>query len=807
MIRVLKPAEIRRICDPNDITCQSTKELGPLDQVIAQERAVRAIEFGLGITEHGFNIFAAGPHGTGRVTTVKAAVEKLARTRPVPDDWVYVQNFSNPLAPDALSLPAGKGREFKRDMENLVSDLKIEIARVFESDEYEKQKNQIAESLTEERNRIVHEIEEKAKAKGFSLQSTPMGFVALPVVDNKPLTQEEFFALRKEKQDEIKGRQTELQQEMNQGLKKINRFERQLRDRVKDLDREIALNAVGQILEDLQEKYRDHSRIPPYLKAVKEDILQNIDDFRKTEEPSPLPFLKMSPSFDRYSVNLVVDNAEQKGLPIVYESNPTFPNLFGRVDRKAQFGMLTTDFSMIRPGALHRANGGFLILNDRDLLTRYYAWEGLKRALKEEEIRIEDISEQLGFATTETIKPQPIPFNIKVIIVGEPMIYYLLYAHDPDFRELFKIHSAFDYQMERSPEAISLYAGFIASRCRELKLRHLSREAVSRVIEFGSELSDDQEKLSTRFSDISDLLVESNLWAERSGSGEIQAANVEKALEEKIYRSSLYEEKVREMIARGYILLEAEGEKIGQINGLSVIFLGNYMFGRPNRITAPVSLGREGIIDIERRADLGGKIHSKGIMIISGFLAGRYAQDKPLSLSASICFEQSYEGVEGDSASAAELIALLSSLSGAPIRQSIAITGSVNQMGEIQPIGGVNRKIEGFFEVCKIKKVNGVPGVIVPESNVKNLMLKPEVVRAVSEGKFRIIAVSHVDEALEVLTGIPAGKRTPEGKWEEGSLNARVDARVRKMSEELARLSRPNQGKEDTAKEENKNPK
>ena len=807
MIRELKPAEIRKTCDPSDVTCQSTKDLGSLDRVIAQERAVRAIEFGLGIIEPGFNIFAAGPHGTGRVTTVKAAVEKLAQTKPAPDDWVYVQNFSNSLAPEAVSLPAGQGREFKRDMESLVSDLKIEIARVFESDEYEKRKNQISESLAEERNRIVHEIEEKAKAKGFTLQSTPMGFVALPVVDGKPLTQEEFFALRKEKQDEIKERQAELQLEMNQGLKKINRFERQLRDRVRELDREIALNAVGQILDDLEEKYPAHPKILPYLKAVKEDILQNIDDFRKTEEPSPLPFLKMSPSFDRYSVNLLVDNAEQKGLPIVYESNPTFPNLFGRVDRKAQFGMLTTDFSMIRPGALHRANGGFLILNDRDLLTRYYAWEGLKRALKEEEIRIEDISEQLGFATTETIKPQPIPFKAKVIIVGEPMIYYLLYAHDPDFRELFKIHSAFDYQMERSPESVALYAAFIASRCRELNIRHLSREAVSRIIEFGSELSDDQEKLSTRFSDISDLLVESNLWAERSGSEEIQVVNVEKALEEKIYRSSLYEERVREMIARGYILLEVEGEKIGQINGLSVIFLGNHMFGRPNRITAPVSLGREGIVDIERRADLGGKIHSKGIMIISGFLAGRYAQDKPLSLSASICFEQSYEGVEGDSASAAELIALLSSLSAAPIKQGIALTGSVNQMGEIQPIGGVNKKIEGFFEVCKIKKVNGAPGVIIPESNVKNLMLKPEVVRAVTDGKFRIFSVSHVDEALEILTGIPAGKRTPEGKWEEGSLNARVDARVRKMSEELARLSRPTPGKEEGPKEENKNPK
>jgi len=801
-MRKLNPTELRKVCEPSDIQCRTTEELGELDRVIAQERAIRALEFGLGISTRGFNIYVSGLQGTGKMSTVRDALKKIAGTQPPPGDWVYVNNFSNPLAPEAVSLPAGKGREFKRDMESLISDLRIEIPRAFEAEEYERGKSQITESLSGERNRIVKQIEEKASEMGFTLQATPMGFVALPVVDGKPLTQEEFLALRKEKQEEIKSRQVELQQEMNQGIKGINRLERELREKKKELDRQTALSAVEQILDEYVDKYRNHPQISEYLRSVQADIVENIDDFRKTEEPSQVPFLKLSPSFDRYSVNLLVDNSGQEGVPIVYESNPTFPNLVGRIDRKAQFGMLLTDFSMLRPGALHRANGGYLLLNARDLLTRYYAWEGLKRALKEEEIRIEDISEQLGLATTETIKPVPIPFKGKVVIIGEPRLYYLLYAYDPDFRELFKILSAFDYRMDRSAETVSLYATFIASRCRQLGLRHLSQKATARMIELGSELSEDQEKLSSRFAEISDVLVESNQWAGHSGHQEIELEDVERAIEEKIYRSNLYEERIKEMIARGDILVDVDGEKPGQINGLSVLFLGNYMFGRPNRITAPVSIGREGVLDIERKSDLGGKIHSKGIMIVSGFLAGRFAQDKPLSLSASICFEQSYEGVEGDSASAAELIALLSSLAEAPIKQGIAITGSVNQLGDIQPIGGVNQKIEGFYEVCKIKGLTGNQGAIIPEPNVKNLMLKPEVVNACREEKFHVYAVATVDGALEILTGIPAGKKDAEGKWEAGSLNARVDARLRKMTEELARLSRAPAKKSPDRKEE-----
>ena len=790
-MRELAPAQLRKVCNSSDIQCKTTEELGELDRVIAQERAVRALEFGLEISTRGFNIFVSGLQGTGKMTTVQDALKAIAPTQPPPSDWVYVYNFTTPLSPEAVSLPAGKGKGFKRDMEELVSDLKIEIPRAFETEEYEREKNQITESLTEERNQIVKKIEGKASEKGFTLQATPMGFVALPVVDGKPLTQEEFLGLRKEKQDEIKDRQIELQQEMNSGVKNINRLEKQLREKKKELDRQTALNTVNQIVGEYEEKYLPHPQISDFLRALKEDVVENIDDFKKSEEPSQVPFLKLAPSFDRYSVNLLIDNSGQEGLPVIYESNPTFPNLVGRIDRKAQFGMLLTDFSMIRPGALHRANGGYLILNARDLLTRYYAWEGLKRALKEEEIRVEDLSEQLGMASTETIKPMPIPFKGKVIVVGEPYLYYLLHAYDPDFRELFKILSAFDYRMDRSGESVQLYAAFIASRCRQLELRHLSQEATARVIELGSELSEDQEKLSTRFAEISDVLVESNQWAEKAGHPEIQLEDVERAIDEKIYRSNLYEERIQELITRGDILVDVDGEKPGQINGLSVLSLGNYMFGRPNRITAPVSLGREGVVDIERKSDLGGKVHSKGIMIISGFLAGRFAQNKPLSLSASICFEQSYQGVEGDSASAAELIALLSSLADAPIRQGIAITGSVNQMGDIQPIGGVNRKIEGFYEVCRIKGITGNQGVIIPESNVKNLMLKPEVVQACREGTFRVFAVSHVDEALEILTGIPAGQKNAEGKWDKESLNARVDARLRKMTEELARLSRP----------------
>ncbi len=789
MIDEIFPDRLRWSCDPRILDCKTTKELKRLEAIIGQGRAIKALQFGLGIKNMGFNIYVAGVPGTGRTTAIKRFLEREAKARPAPTDWCYVNNFRDNYRPKALSLPSGRGREFQAAVQKLVDEARREIRKTFESEEYAVRREQATNLIQQQKDVLFQKITEKAQKQGFSIQATPVGLLTIPVKEGKPLKEEEFTALSPEEREEIAQKQSALQDELKAGVRQARALDKSADEELQKLDREVALYALGHLIEDLKEKYQDLPNVVAYLEQVRDDILDNLSQFRgepQAQAPTPVSIPGASElAFRKYQVNVLVDNSVLEGAPVVMELNPTYNNLFGRIEKEAQFGALMTDFTMIREGSLHRANGGYLVLPVEEVLRNFLSWDSLKRALRNMEIVIEEAGERLGFITTKGLMPEPIPLNVKVVLIGIPMLYHLLHAYDEDFRELFKVKADFDTTMDRSKENIKNFTSFVCTVCEEESLRHLDNSALAKLVEHCSRLAANQEKLSTRFGEISDVIREASFYAVQENSAHVNTAHVKKAIEEKFYRSSLLKEKIGEMIEQGTIMIDVAGEKVGQVNGLSVIDLGDISFGRPSRITASISLGREGLIDIEREAKLGGPIHTKGVMILSGYLAERYAHDKPLSLSASLVFEQSYSGVEGDSASSTELYAILSSLSGAPIKQGIAVTGSVNQKGEVQAIGGVNDKIEGFFEVCKAKGLTGEQGVIIPASNVRNLMLKEEVVEAVKEGKFHIWQVKNIDEGIEVLTGLKAGERMEDGTFPEGTINSLVDGKLRELSETL----------------------
>ena len=789
MAQELSVEKLRRVCDPQKLGCETSEEVEPLETIIGQQRAVRALEFGLGIKETGFNIYVAGPPGTGKTTAVKRFLEEVAKDKPVPPDWCYVNNFRDPYRPKALRLPPGRGREFQQDVKNLVEGARQEIPRIFESDDYAARREETVQVFQKQKQKLISEMGEKAQEQGFLLQVSPMGLLIIPMKDGKPLTEEEFGALTPEVREEMLKKRQRLQEELKKAMRQFSNLDKKANQALQELDREIVLYTIDQPIRELIEKYKNLPEVVAYLEEVKDDIVQNLSQFRKQSEgqpvsPFPVPGAGEMP-FRKYEVNVVVDNSELKGAPVVTELNPTYNNLFGRIEKEAQFGALVTDFTMIREGSLHRANGGYLVLPVSEVLRNLFSWDSLKRALRNKEIVVEEAGERLGFITTKSLRPEPIPLDVKVILIGQPILYYLLYTMDEDFSELFKVKADFDTQMDRTDENIRDYLAFVSTLCREEGLKHLDASALAKLIEHSSRLAEDQEKLSAKFGEISDIIREASFYATQEDSTYVTAAHIQRAIEEKFYRSNLIQERITEMIERGIIMIDVDGEKVGQVNGLSVSSLGDITFGRPSRITASIGLGREGLIDIEREAKLGGPIHTKGVMILSGYLAQKYAQDKPLSLSARLVFEQSYSGVEGDSASSTELYALLSSLSGLPIKQGIAVTGSINQKGEVQAIGGVNEKIEGFFETCKAMGLTGEQGVIIPESNVQNLMLKEEVVEAVREGKFHIWSVKNVDEGIEILTGVKAGARQEDGIFEEGSVNYLVDKRLRELAEKM----------------------
>ena len=779
-------------CDPKVLGCTSSMDVAPLQTIIGQVKALKALQFGLDIKEKGFNIYVSGLPGTGKKTAVSRYLEEITRDKPTPADWCYVNNFQDSYHPRAISLPAGRAINLKKEVAIFVEAARSEIKKAFESEEYALKRNNAVKAIQQQRDQLVSKTNEQAQKQGFIIQATPMGLVTVPIKDNKPLTEEEFRLLETKKRDAISKKQKRL----NEKLKKVGRqmitIEKKSRKVIEDLDRAIASNTLDLLLDDLREDFHDIKDVLRYLSEMQNDMLDNLAMFRLDEHGDEKPMNMPQGEdvrFRKYRVNVLVNNSDMEGVPIVLEMNPTYNNLFGRIEKEAMMGALFTDFTMIREGSVHKANGGYLILPVEDVLRNIMSWDGLKRSIRNQEILIEEAGERLGFMTTRGLMPEPIPWDIKVILIGDPYLYFRLYDLDPDFRDLFKVKADFDMVMERTNENMKSYASFVCNLCEEEKLRHFDKHAIAKVVEHSCRLAADQEKLSTRFGEIADVVREASFYAGQNKAKLVKAQHVNQAIEERFDRSSLMMEKTKEMIGNGTIKIDVEGEQTGQVNGLSVIDLGDIMFGRPSRITASIGLGGEGLMDIEREAKLGGPIHTKGVMILAGYLMNRYAGDKPLSLSARLAFEQSYSGVEGDSASSTELYALLSALSGIPINQGIAVTGSVNQNGEVQAIGGVNAKIEGFYEVCKVKGFTSGQGVMIPASNVRNLMLKDEVIEAVEQGTFHIWSVETIDDGIEILTGKKAGRRKKDGTYTAGSINDLVDSRLRSLTEKWMEFS------------------
>ena len=783
--------KLRKECSPDFLHCESTKEISPLREIIGQERAVRALKFGLGIKNHGFNMYVAGYPGTGRKTAVKNFVEAQAETQAIPPDWCYVYNFVNQYEPKAIQLPSGKGKEFRSDMKSFIENVKNALPKAFESEDYAARRESTIRGLEKQRKQLIEELSDKAQKEGFVIQSTPIGLLLIPVLDGKPLSEEEMLALPPKVKDRLQEKRESLETEFRNTMRQLIDMERQIHDTLKKLNKEVALFAIGNQMESLNEKYKDLPEVTTYLKTVENDILDNLEQFVRrgageTQEllPFQMPWMREDP-YKKYAVNVVIDNSETKGAPVVVETNPTYPNLLGRTEKEAQFGALTTDFTMIRGGSIHKANGGYLIIPVEDLIRNPFSYDGLKKDLKDGKIVIEEPEERYGFLSVKTLKPQPIPLSAKVIIIGDPYIYQLLFQLDADFRELFKIKAEFDSVMDRTDDKIMQYAAWVCTLCEKEGLKHLDGAGVAKLVEYSSRIVEDQQKMSTQFAYLGDMIREANFYAMQDNSEFITGNHVRKAIEEKVYRSKLIQEKIQEMITRGFYLIDTVSDKVGQVNGLAVMGLGDFMFGNPSRVTASIGLGREGVIDIEREAKMGGPIHTKGVLILSGYLNDKYARDVPLSLSARLVFEQNYEGIEGDSASSTELYSILSALSNVPIKQNIAVTGSVNQKGEVQAIGGVNEKIEGFYEICKLKGLTGEQGVMIPDSNVQNLMLKEEVVEAVKAGKFNIWSVKTIDEGIEVLTGKKAGQKLENGAFEDDTINQLVDKQLRYMADKL----------------------
>ena len=789
-------SDIYRVCDPASLGFKTTAELPELTEIIGQDRAVSSVQFGMDIRSDGYNIFAMGPMGTGKSSTVFDFLSRQAASLPAPDDWVYVHNFATPHQPNAIRMPAGQGQEFRKYMEKLVEDLQAAITQAFDGEEYEKRKREIAQQVGERQESKLSELSDKAQAQSFTMVRTPAGLAFVPKgTDGEAMSREVYEALPSEDQKRIDDGLETLNEELQQIMRLVRLDERAGRESLRELDEQVTTFAAKHLVDEACEKWRRVDEVVGFLQALLADVVENADEFKKSDEEQPMMFMGMpisqrqqgEGSFRKYRVNVLVDNGGLTGAPVVTESNPALQNLVGRVEHQAQFGALFTDFNMIKPGALHKANGGFLLLEAREVLLKPYSWDALKRTLKTNEIRIEDVAQQMGMATTATLDPEPIPFNAKIALIGEPHIYYLLYGNDPDFQELFKVKADFDNVVDRTAANERLYARFVGHTAKRKKLNPFSAEGTSRLIEHCSRMVEDQKKLSTRFTDLVDLISESAYWAAHDHGGRktalVKRQHVQKAIDERIYRSNRVPERLREMIAQGIILVDTTGGVVGQVNGLSVSMTGDYMFGQPSRITATHRLGDGELLDIEREVEMGGPIHSKGVLILAGYLGAKYAAEQPLSVSLRLVFEQNYSGVEGDSASSTELYALLSSLSGLPIQQRFAVTGSVNQRGLIQAIGGVNEKIEGYFDVCQALGPHGDEGVLIPRANVRHLMLAERVRDAVAKQRFHIYPVSTIDEGISILTGVAAGRLSTKGTYPPGTVNALVMQRLALLTE------------------------
>jgi len=795
-VEPLPAKALRRECDPSLFDFEHTGQLPPTRELIGQQRAVEATEFGLAIQLDGYNIYMAGESGEGKTRYALECAQKQAKHMPVPDDWCYVYNFEDATRPRAINLPAGMGRELKKDMEEFVRIIEQEMDKAFNGDEYEAERTRIIKRFRERKDELVMKLSQEAQERGFRVKLANSGIYFMPLVDGEPISEDEFNQLDEDIKIELTKSSEALQAQTGEIIRKIRELETEAEEAIKKWEHQIALYAVGIHIDSLKEKYMAYPAVVGYLNEVRSDILDNVealvgDDYGDDQQTMFLQMMARRGAeenpYDRYKVNLLVDNSHLKGAPVIVDYNPTYYNLMGRCEYENEFGTMTTDYTMIKPGLFHQANGGFLILQINDVLSNPQSFEAIKRTLKTRQIIIENIKEQMGLVAVSALKPEPIPVNVKIILVGSSEIYHLLYHFDRDFKKFFKIKAEFDDQMDWNQDNVNKIARFISAFCNKEGIPHFDRTGVAEVVNYCSWLVQDQTKLTTRFSEIVNILGEAGTWASIQNSDLVTGLHVKKAIREKMKRSNKYDEELLELVRDGTIMIDTDGWVVGQINGLSVIELGDYTFGKPARITAATYMGKAGIVDIEREVETGGYTHSKGVLILSGYIGRKYAQDIPLSLTASICFEQTYSGIDGDSASSTELYAILSSLADLPINQGIAVTGSVNQLGMIQPIGGASFKIQGFFNICKINGLTGRQGVIIPRQNIKNLVLNDEVVKAVEEGMFHIYPVSTVDEGIEILTGVSAGEKLPDGTYPENTVHGRVYRKLRHYAETAAK--------------------
>lgn len=788
--RPLAPSELRRLVDPATLGFKSTAELEPILGLIGQERALKAIQFGTSIKSHDFNVFVLGPAASGKTTAVRQYLERTAKAKETPPDWVYVNNFDTPNRPRALKLLPGRARPLAKGMIAAIDELRNTLPATFEGEDYQARRRVIDEEFRSGQEEALEALNKRAQAQNIALLRTPQGFAMAPMHEGKIVKPDVFNTLPDTMRKEVEQKIEALQKDLEAILERVPKSDKQRRQRTSELNEEVAKIAVHEALDDLAGVFGDHPDIVDFLNAAGRDLIRNVGLFlapagEESEIVKQPVDTARDARFRRYLVNVIVggDDKSTGGAPLIEELNPTYGNVIGRVEHLAQMGALVTDFLLIKPGALHKANGGYLLIDARKLLLSPFAWEALKRSIKAREVRIEQPSEISGVVATQTLDPEPMPLDVKVVLFGDRELYYLLAQHDPDFSRLFKVQADFDDSIARSAENDQAYARLITSIVKEHHLKPVDVKAVARVIEEGARLADDREKLSIEIGRIADLVREADYWAGEAGHDTIRREDVVRAIEEGIQRADRLRDRAQEGITREIVLLDTAGAKVGQINGLSVLQLGSFSFGRPSRITARVRIGAGRVTDIEREVNLGGPLHSKGVMILWGFLAGRYAQDVPLALAASLVFEQSYGGVDGDSASSAELYALLSALSDVPILQSFAVTGSVNQQGEVQAIGGVNEKIEGFYDVCRARGLTGSQGVLIPASNVQHLMLREDVVEAVTKKQFSIHAVHAIDEGIEILTGVKAGERNADGRFPAATINRMVEDTLKSFAE------------------------
>ena len=805
MVSALTLSQLYNSCDSSLFSFATTKELQELDEPFGQKNALEAIDFASSIEQDGYNLFAMGASGSGKHSTVMSFLQKKAKAKKAPSDWCYVNNFKDPRKPIAIELPSGEAVKFKDEMYELVELLKEILPGVFEGNAYRNEYEAISQKYIEKETQIFKYLQDEAKRLNISMNATSKNRVTFaPVIDGKVITASEFNAIEGKEREEIEKRVNEFEKIVKDALHGVNELNKAQRKELKELERKMTKESVESLIDDVRSKYGFSEKITAYLDDLQDDVIKHVQDFLvKPDEMPMMPFIKdlYTPSFSRYEVNLFITHNEGATSAVVYEDNPIHQNLIGKIEHLSQVGTLVTDFSMIKPGALHRANGGYLVLDARKLLMQPFAYEELKRALRSKEIRIESLAQQYSFISTTSLEPEPIPIDVKVALIGERVLYYLLYHYDPDFGELFKVTADFEDSIERSKENMHLYAQMIGTIAARHDLLPLTPEAVARVIEESSREVSHSLKFSAHLRTLSDLLKEADYWAKKNNHSAVERDDINRVLQTRIERANRIQMRLYDEIDEGTIMIDLAAEAVGQINALSYISLGGYNFGIASKVTSRTRIGKGEVIDIERKVELGGPLHSKGVMILSSYLGSTYAQDKPLSLSASLVFEQSYNKIDGDSASSTELYAILSSLSNLPIKQNIAVTGSVNQFGEIQPIGGVNEKIEGFFDICMRKDKDGFYGVVIPEANVKHLMLKSEILEAVKKGNFAVYAVKTVNEGIEILTGVEAGEVDENGNYPPSSVNGLVTARLEEFSKNAKEFYRK---KGDSSDEENK---